>query len=83
MNSFRVWVLHHRGLFYERPMTRSVSRGKRRLIYFSISGSIKQNKTTLSNSLEDQEKKLLGCEKNKYDIHIHQSRCDRNAGNGK
>ena len=44
---------------------------------------MKQNKSALSTSLDDQQKKLIGCEKNKYDIHIRQSKSDRKARDGK
>ena len=44
---------------------------------------MKQSKSALSNSLEDQQKKLLGFERNKYDIHIRQRLTDRKAEGGK
>ena len=44
---------------------------------------MKQNKSALSTSLDDQQEKLLSCGKNKYDIHICRSKSDRKGSDGK
>ena len=50
---------------------------------FLFAGLVKQNETTLTKSLEDEQKTLLGREKHKYDVHIHQSKSIRRSGDGK
>ena len=50
---------------------------------FRFVGLVKQNKTTLTKSLEDEQTTLLGREKHKYDIQIHQSKSTRRSGDGK